>query len=735
MELLNLVQKNRETTALYMIGKGTDLTFVDQNNNTALHYASSKGFNEVVVRILEQNTSMIDNQGQDGQTAVHRALLQSNTETFVTLVAFGANINILDGKGQSGFDIAMKRKDLHAVKLLCLFGAEVALQDWVLLSGDINGLDKQDQVMLKQILDQNDRLAAINHGSICYELHQIKPKNKIQYFSRLFIDMDTQNITESFFMYCAKESPEFTSCQIQKQDDEHFFSDVFEVIAWGSKPDHIELDIRVEGRPQCNEKLRLVSITGVLSKDIIIEKSDEETVISVQVSLLADAKFTIVSKVVPEIFNVTNESLCIHPQMEKEAEIAIPEGAFDSAGQLQVNISETRAWNHEENEVADPVLFTNAIDLTMMNNSQPLKPVKLTLPVHSPDQNNDDIIILMSDKEEPEENEWKICSNVDNHGKFITFDVNHLSVYIACSKEHMGKSKRQATNAIKKEVRVECFAMIKKESDWKLSLIIEYALKNRGKSRRKKWKDKGFCPMSVEYKDCLMKEGQTSHITLTGNIQTDSHKPQDPFLTLNPRKFKTGNYRSFHLINDTSESPLEGEAHIEKRHEIINQLSQQPHSEYGTNKETRMFTNCCHRYVEHFEEPEMTLEYETDFELVVSLPIDSNIPDIKQEEVGVALDDHQCTIPVLRKTSLNRITASLTMEECYQLGTNLHVLKNKIEQLETDGQLKEILKTWRSARPNEKLVHNLSGALKEMDKDDMSNNVEEAFENNIEYPE
>ncbi|CAG2253335.1 unnamed protein product [Mytilus edulis] len=101
---------------------------------------------------------------QDGQTAVHRALLQSNTETFVTLVAFGANINILDGKGQSGFDIAMKRKDLHAVKLLCLFGAEVALQDWVLLSGDINGLDKQDQVMLKQILDQNDRLAAINHG-------------------------------------------------------------------------------------------------------------------------------------------------------------------------------------------------------------------------------------------------------------------------------------------------------------------------------------------------------------------------------------------------------------------------------------------------------------------------------------------------------------------------------------------------------------------------------------------
>ncbi|XP_063447786.1 uncharacterized protein LOC134727338 [Mytilus trossulus] len=131
----------------------------------------------------------------------------------------------------------------------------------------------------------------------------------------------------------------------------------------------------------------------------------------------------------------------------------------------------------------------------------------------------------------------------------------------------------------------------------------------------------------------------------------------------------------------------------------------------------------------------MQVAYDTDFELVISLPIDSNILDIKQEEVGVALDDHQCTIPVLRKTSLNRITASLTIEECYQLGTNLHVIKNKIEQLETDGQLKEILKIWRSARPNEKLVHNLSGALKEMDKEDMANNVEEAFENNKEYPD
>lgn len=67
-------------------------------------------------------------------------------------------------KGQSGLDMAMKRRDFNLVKLLCYFGAEVTLQDWILLSGDINALDKQDQLMLKLILDQNDRLAAINHG-------------------------------------------------------------------------------------------------------------------------------------------------------------------------------------------------------------------------------------------------------------------------------------------------------------------------------------------------------------------------------------------------------------------------------------------------------------------------------------------------------------------------------------------------------------------------------------------
>lgn len=67
---------------------------------------------------------------------------------------------------------------------------------------------------------------------------------------------------------------------------------------------------------------------------------------------------------------------------------------------------------------------------------------------------------------------------------------------------------------------MECFAMLKKESDGKLSLIIEYALKNRGKSRRKKWKDKGFCTMSVEYKDCVMKEGQTYVVNIRIHIDS-----------------------------------------------------------------------------------------------------------------------------------------------------------------------------------------------------------------------
>lgn len=102
-----------------------------------------------------------------------------------------------------------------------------------------------------------------------YKLKHIKAQSNMQYYSRLGVTLNAVTITDGFFLYIAKESTEYTNVQFMLGPNEHIFSDVFEVIAWGSKPAKIALDIKVEGRPRCNEEVLLFPIEGDVDIDII----------------------------------------------------------------------------------------------------------------------------------------------------------------------------------------------------------------------------------------------------------------------------------------------------------------------------------------------------------------------------------------------------------------------------------------------------------------------------------
>lgn len=107
-----------------------------------------------------------------------------------------------------------------------------------------------------------------------YKLKHIKAQGNIQYYSRLGVTLNTVNITSGFFLYIAKESTEYTNVQFMLDPNEHVFSDVFEVIAWGSKPDKIALNIKVEGRPRCNEEVIILPIEGDVEVDIISQMDE-----------------------------------------------------------------------------------------------------------------------------------------------------------------------------------------------------------------------------------------------------------------------------------------------------------------------------------------------------------------------------------------------------------------------------------------------------------------------------
>ncbi|CAG2195914.1 unnamed protein product [Mytilus edulis] len=281
-------------------------------------------------------------------------------------------------EGRSALDLALINKDQGLVKLLSYFGTEVLVQDWIVFTIDLESLDKKERPSIKLVHEQNDRLAAME-----FRIHGI------------------------------------CKCSVLLEANESIFSDVFEVIAWGSKPDTITFEIKVEGRPRCNERILMLPIEGEANIDIISqldENTNEEhietTNISVKVNLKTITKFAIKVKEVPEIFSVSHGSGCFKPEMEPNATIDIPEGAFLSGGKLQVNISETKDWNDENIEDEIPVLFTNAMDLTMLNDSQPNQPVKLKIPIHSCIPNDDDVVILASENELPEESDWEVRREV-----------------------------------------------------------------------------------------------------------------------------------------------------------------------------------------------------------------------------------------------------------------------------------------------------------------------------------
>lgn len=78
-----------------------------------------------VVKLLKQYGSDHDYKDENGQTPIYYAIKSNRTEVLKYLLELGCNLSIIDNRGSSLMNVAMRNKSAHLKELLVKYGAQI----------------------------------------------------------------------------------------------------------------------------------------------------------------------------------------------------------------------------------------------------------------------------------------------------------------------------------------------------------------------------------------------------------------------------------------------------------------------------------------------------------------------------------------------------------------------------------------------------------------------------------
>jgi len=117
-EFISAVKKNDTRKVIQFINDGMDVNIVDEKNGwTPLHYASSKGFDEIA-KILIENGADIDKRDYKGRTPLHIAAKMGSVKVAKVLLDYGADPEAKDGEGRRPIDYSLENQRKSLVILL-----------------------------------------------------------------------------------------------------------------------------------------------------------------------------------------------------------------------------------------------------------------------------------------------------------------------------------------------------------------------------------------------------------------------------------------------------------------------------------------------------------------------------------------------------------------------------------------------------------------------------------------
>lgn len=112
----------------FLLKNGANISLLNDEGENVLHAVVFSGDNERLEKIITEYTLDIDHQSKDGATPLLLAISLEKIEIAISLIKYGANVNLADNNGISPLHLASQLQDLNFVKILLNNGADLFLK-------------------------------------------------------------------------------------------------------------------------------------------------------------------------------------------------------------------------------------------------------------------------------------------------------------------------------------------------------------------------------------------------------------------------------------------------------------------------------------------------------------------------------------------------------------------------------------------------------------------------------
>ncbi|KAG7386788.1 hypothetical protein PHYBOEH_008594 [Phytophthora boehmeriae] len=113
-----------------LLDRGADVTAKDESGATPLHWVASIGSSDIVELLIDRGADMAAAE-ESGATPLHSAASKCNTETVALLIDRGADMTAVDSHGLTALHVAANNGFAKTVSVLLDYGADVGVIDKV----------------------------------------------------------------------------------------------------------------------------------------------------------------------------------------------------------------------------------------------------------------------------------------------------------------------------------------------------------------------------------------------------------------------------------------------------------------------------------------------------------------------------------------------------------------------------------------------------------------------------